>query len=84
VNAAALLVDPEAVGVRLDLSGGDLRYQTRAGVSIAPYRERIAARKPAVLAELLKACIIAAATGAPERFDRAACDRLCEQWAALD
>lgn len=84
MSARALLAELDAAGVRLSLAGGDLRYRTRAGVSIAPYQERIAAHKPALLAELLKARIIAAVTVAPERFDRAAYDRLWEQWDALE
>jgi hypothetical protein len=53
VSAAALLTELEAAGVRLSLAGDDLRYQTEAGVSIAPYRARIRESKPALLAELL-------------------------------
>ena len=52
MSAAALLAELEAAGVRLSLAGDDLRFQTRPGVSIAPYRESIAASKPALLAEL--------------------------------
>jgi hypothetical protein len=52
VSARALLVDLEAAGVHLSLAGDDLRFQTRPGVSIAPYRARIAAHKPALVAEL--------------------------------
>jgi hypothetical protein len=76
VTATALLAELEAAGVRLSLAGDDLRFQTRPGVSIAPYRERIAASKPALLAELLKARIIAAVNVEPADFDRAEYDRL--------
>jgi hypothetical protein len=83
VSTAALLADLEAAGVRLSLSGDDLRFQTRHGVSITPYRERIAARKPALLAELLRARIIEAVTVDPGQFDRAEYDRLMARWEAL-
>ena len=38
----------EAAGVRLTRSGDDLHYETRSGVTLAPYRERILANKPAL------------------------------------
>ena len=80
MSAVALLADLDAAGVRLSLAGDALRFQTRPGVSIAPYRERIAAHKPALLAELLKAAIIEAVTAEPADFDRAEYERL---WARL-
>jgi hypothetical protein len=80
VSAAALLVELEAAGVRLTLAGDDLRFQTRSGVRIAPYREQIAAHKPALLAELLKARIISAVDVQPADFDRAEYDRLWTRW----
>jgi hypothetical protein len=52
MSAAALLAELEAAGVRLSLAGNGLRFQTLPGVSIAPYRERITASKPALVAEL--------------------------------
>jgi len=82
VSAAALLAELEAAGVRLSLAGDGLRFQTRPGVSIAPYRERIAAHKPALLTELLKAAIIEAVTVEPEQFDRPAYDALWARWQA--
>jgi hypothetical protein len=54
VSARALLADLAAAGVRLSLAGDDLRFQTRLGVRIAPYRDRIATHKPA-LVRLLRA-----------------------------
>ena len=80
MSAAALLTDLEAAGVRLSLAGDDLRCQTRYGVSIAPYREQIAAHKSALLAELLKARIIAAVDVEPADFDRAEYERLWALW----
>ena len=82
MSAAALLVELEAVGVRLSLAGDDLHYQTRPGVSIAPYRAQIAAYKPALLAELLKARIVDVVTIEPADFDRAEYDRLWTLWKA--
>ena len=52
MSAAALLTELDDVGVRLSLDGDDLRFQTRPGVSIAPYRERITASKRALVARL--------------------------------
>lgn len=82
MSAIALLEELEASGVRLSLAGDDLRFQTRPGVSVAPYRLRITAHKPALLAELLKARIIAVVTVSPDQFDRAEYDRLWERWKA--
>lgn len=83
MSAAALLAELEATGVRLSMAGDDLHFQTRPGVSIAPYRERIAAYKPALLAELLQADIIAALDVEPADFDRLRFDRLWRRWRAL-
>jgi hypothetical protein len=80
VSAAALLVELEAAGVHLSLAGDALRFQTRPGISIAPYRERITANKPGLLAELLKARIIEIVTVDPADFDRAKYERLWERW----
>jgi hypothetical protein len=80
VSAAALLAELEAAGVRLSLAGDALQFQTRPGVSIAPYRECITANRPALLAELLKARIIEAVTAEPADFDRAEYDRLWTLW----
>jgi hypothetical protein len=50
--------------------GHDLRYQTRPGVSIAPYRERISQNKPALItALLLRAEILKAAAKGDSDFD---------------
>jgi hypothetical protein len=82
VSAAALLAELEAAGVRLSLAGDDLHYQTRSGVSIAPYRNCITAHKPALLVELLQRRIIEAVTVEPASFDRAEYDRLWTRWKA--
>jgi hypothetical protein len=82
VSAAALLVELESAGVRLSLAGDDLRFQTRAGVRIAPDRERITAYKPALSAELAKAPIIAVLDVEPADFDRAEFERLWACWKA--
>jgi hypothetical protein len=84
VSAAGLLTELEAAGVRLTLAGDGLRFQTRPGVSIAPYRERITARKPALLVELLQRRIVAAVDVAPADFDRGEYDRLWTRWKAHD
>jgi hypothetical protein len=84
VSARALLVELEAAGVRLSLAGDDLRFQTRRGVSITPYRECITAHKPALLVELLQRRIIEAVTVEPATFDRVEFDRLWALWTAHD
>jgi hypothetical protein len=84
VNAAALLADFEAAGVRLSLAGDDLRCQSRPGVRIAPYRERIVTNKPALIALLrLQDEIVGAATAARDAFDRQSYDKLWRDWYAL-
>jgi hypothetical protein len=80
VNAAVLLLELDAAGVRLWPEGDDLYFQTRPGVSIAPYRDQILASKSALLAELLKARIIKAVIVDPADFDRAAYERLWARW----
>src|SRR5688572_23924343 len=83
MNAATLLDELAVAGVRLSLAGDDLRYQTRPGVSLAPYREQITAHKPALLAELrLREEIVAAAMIATVAFDRRRYDALWEHWHA--
>jgi hypothetical protein len=73
-----------AAGVRLSLEGDALRYQTRPGVGIAPYREQIAVHKLVLVTELrLREEIIAAASAAHSRFDRQQYDRLWGEWHAL-
>jgi hypothetical protein len=84
VTHAELLVELEAVGVRLSLAGDDLRFQTRPGVSIAPYRERIVRRKTVLVALLhLQGEIVSAATAARDAFDRQYYDELWRRWYAL-
>jgi hypothetical protein len=84
MSAAALLMELEAAGVRLSLAGDDLRFQTRADVRIAPYRERITAHKSALLAELLKAEILAALDVEPSDFDRLAYLRLMARFSVVE
>jgi hypothetical protein len=52
VSAHALVADLDAAGVHLTRVGDDLRFETQPGVTIAPYRERILASKPALLSIL--------------------------------
>jgi hypothetical protein len=52
MSTHALLADLEAAGVHLTKVGDDLLYETRPGVTIAPYRERILVNKPALLSVL--------------------------------
>lgn len=70
MTARTLLAELEAAGVRLSREGDELRYQTRPEVRIEPYRALIAANKPALLVELIRAEILAAVHGEPEHFDR--------------
>jgi hypothetical protein len=84
MSSADLLQELEAGGVHLSRDGDDLIADMRRGASLEPFRERIIANKPALLAELLKAEIIAAVTVAPADFDRAAYLRLMEHWYGLE
>jgi len=80
VSAHALLAELRAAGAQLSLAGDDLRFQTRPGVSIAPYRERIAAHKPALVALLYKGQPVTATTP-PAGWDGARCPGC--RWPAL-
>ena len=80
MSAAALLADLAAASVRLSLAGDNLHYQTELGVSIAPNRDRIAAKKPALVIELLQRAIVAAVDVEPDWFDRAEFDMLWDRW----
>ncbi len=80
MSARALLAELDAAGVRLTLAGGDLRFQTRSGVRIAPYRERITASKPALLA-LLRSRDPVAATRPPAGWNGSRCPGC--RWPAL-
>jgi hypothetical protein len=81
---AALLDDLAGAGVRLSLAGDDLRYQTRPGISIDHFRDRIREHKPALVRELrLRKQIIAALDVEPADFDRGLYERLMVLWAAL-
>ena len=62
MSTPALLDELEVAGVRLTRVGDDLRYETRPGVSIVPYRERILAHKPALLSILRRDIPPAAST----------------------
>jgi hypothetical protein len=85
MNAPAFLDELDRAGVRLTLSGHDLQFETRPGVTIADFRERIVASKPALMATLrLQKQIIEAATAATAAFDRRLYDRLWANWHALE
>src|SRR5215218_7349778 len=60
MSIVALLAQLADAGVTLTQNGDRLHYQTRPGVSIAPYRERIQEAKPALLALLREQEAIAA------------------------
>jgi hypothetical protein len=60
MSNVALLAELADAGVTLTRNGDRLHYQTRAGVSIAPYRERIQEAKPALLALLRERETVAA------------------------
>jgi hypothetical protein len=84
VTAAALLDELGTAGVRLSLSGDDLHYRTRPGVSVAPFRDQITAHKPTLLTLLaLQDEIVAAASAAQSAFDRAAYDQIWAEWHML-
>lgn len=53
MSAQALLARLNQSGVRLSLSGNDIRFQTRPGASIAPHVELIREHKQALVACLL-------------------------------
>lgn len=72
MSARVLLAELESAGIVLTRADRDIRYMTRPGVSIACYREVILANKRALLYELLKREVMAAATVEPEEFDRPA------------
>lgn len=52
MSAHGLLAELQAAGVRLARDGDDLVAEIHPGASLAPYRERILAQKPALLAAL--------------------------------
>jgi hypothetical protein len=84
VSTGALVDELAAAGIRLTPAGDDLRYQTRPGISIAPYREQIVTNKPALVSELrLREEIVAAASAAHARFDRHYFDQLWAEWQRL-
>lgn len=84
VSARALLAELAGAGVRLSRDGDDLIAEIRPGASLDPYRERIMAHKPALLAELLQARIIEVVTAEPAVFNRAEYDRLTALWNARE
>jgi hypothetical protein len=85
VSAAALIDELAAAGIRLTRAGDDLRYQTDAGVSIAPHVDVIRQHKPALLALLrLQEETVKAATMATEAFDRQHYDALWHRWHELN
>ena len=84
MNAAAVLAELNTAGVRLSSAGDDVHYQTRPGVRIAPYRDRIQESKPAILRELLQREIVATVDVEPEHFERQKYDALWARYDALD
>ena len=80
MKATDFLAELGAAGVTLRREGDNLRYRTRPGLGIAPYRERIAAAKPTLLAAL---DWYAEAT-AEEGFDRARCAALYQRLLELE
>jgi hypothetical protein len=83
VTPTMLLNALAGAGVCLSRAGDDLRYQTRPGVSIAPYVERIRQDKPGLLTELrLREQIIAAVDVDPQDFNREEHERLTAAYAA--
>jgi hypothetical protein len=84
VTAAVLLAELETAGVRVSVTGDDLRCQARPGVSIAPYRERIRESKSVLIEELLQREIVAAAKVEPTDFDRQHYNALWARYHALD
>jgi hypothetical protein len=84
MSASALLVELEAVGIRLHRDGDDLLASIRPGANFDPFRQRVREHKPALLASLaLQEQIVAAATAATAAFDRAEYDHLWTEWHAL-
>jgi hypothetical protein len=80
VNAAALLAELTASGIHVTRIGDNLRVRAAPGVSIATHRERLKTQKPALLKELLRQQIVAAATVESQNFDRATYDHLWALW----
>ena len=80
---AILLTELEEAGVHLSLAGVDLRYQTRPGVRIDSYKERISSVKKELITELLRREIVAAVDVEPEDFDRPHYDDLWSRYCAL-
>jgi hypothetical protein len=70
-------------GVSLTRAGDHLRYQTRPGVSISPYREQITTHKSALLTLLaLQDEIVRTASAARDAFDRQHYDEIWSRWHA--
>jgi hypothetical protein len=84
VSAAALLRDLAAAGIQVSRAGDQLYIRAAPGIRLTPFVEVLRQAKPELLAELLKADIIAAVTVDPAEFDRAAYERLFAQWSAID
>jgi hypothetical protein len=82
MNAAALLAELDAAGIRLGRDGTELVADVLPGVDVDAYQERIAAHKPALTEELLQREIEAAVTVEPAEFDREHYDHLWNHWHA--
>jgi hypothetical protein len=82
MSADVLRADLASVGITLRREGDDLLVKVPVGASLDPYRERLRAHKPALLAELLKGEIIAALHTDSCDFDRDAYLALVERWRA--
>ena len=77
MRAAALLDELLETGIRLGRDGDDLIVDVLRSADFAPYMDRVKREKPALLNELrLREQIVAAASVAPEHFNREEYDRL--------
>jgi hypothetical protein len=81
--ATTLLTELAAAGMHLVRDGNTLRVEAPSGATLDPFRERIRQHKPALLAELLQADIIATVDVEPAEFDRQRYDDLWARWHAL-
>jgi hypothetical protein len=84
VSASELFAELEAAGVRLTRAGDNLRFQTRFGISIAPFQDRIREGKPVLLRDLLQREIVDAVDVEREQFNRAEYEQLWARLIALD
>ncbi len=78
--ASRLLAELHTSGIELFRTGDQLRYRTRPGSSVEPYRDVITAHKPALLACLDLTDLATAQTG----FDRRRFDLLAAHLQELE